>query len=334
VQSGDTGTKFFHANATIRHRQNTITSLQADDGEMITSHEGRANLLWESYKQRLGISEFTHIYFDLQELLVRAENLEDLEEPFTKEEIDAIIKDLPIDKCPGQDGFNSDFLRKCWPIVCHEYYKICQGFYAENICMQSINGSHITLVPKIDNPTRVGDYRPISLLNSSVKLIINFLANRLQKVITQLIYKNQYGFIKDRSIEDCLAWAFEYLYLYKQTRKEMVIIKLDFEKAFDKIEHEVIIQVLKHKGFGQKWQNWIRMIMESGTSSIILNGVPGKTFHCRRGVRQGDPLSLLLFVLATDMLQSIMNSAMHRGLLNLSILERCGSNFSNSSVCR
>jgi hypothetical protein len=72
VTSGDAKTKFFYANATIRHRQNTILSLQADDGEMITSHEDKAKLLWESYKQRLGRSEFTHIYFDLQELQVRA----------------------------------------------------------------------------------------------------------------------------------------------------------------------------------------------------------------------------------------------------------------------
>jgi hypothetical protein len=164
VKSEDAGTKFFHANVTIRHRHNTIISLQADDGEMITSHEGKANLLWESYKKRLGTSEFTHIYFDLQELLARAENLEVLEKPFTKEEIDAIIKDLPIDKSPGTNGFNSDFLKNYWPTVCQEYYKICQGFYAGNICMLSINGSRITLVPKIDNSTRVGDYRPISLL--------------------------------------------------------------------------------------------------------------------------------------------------------------------------
>lgn len=76
----------------------------------------------------------------------------------------------------------------------------------------------------------------------------------------------------------------------------MVIVKLDFEKTFDKLEHNVIVDIVKHKGFGVKWLKWMTMIMESGTSSVVLNGVPGKTFHCRRGVRHKDPLSPLLFV--------------------------------------
>jgi hypothetical protein len=76
-----------------------------------------------------------------------------------------------------------------------------------------------------------------------------------------------------------------------------------------------------------KWLMWMKMIMSSGTSSILLNGTPDKVFYCKRGVRQCDPLSPLLFVLAADLLQSIVNSAMHRGILSMPLPEKCGNDF-------
>jgi hypothetical protein len=90
---------------------------------------------------------------------------------------------------------------------------------------------------------------------------------------------------------------------------------LDFEKAFDKLEHQVILNMMQRKGFSYKWLHWVSSILSSGTSQVLLNEVPGKTIHYKRGVRQGDPLSPLLFVLAADLLQDIVNEAFNKNLI-------------------
>lgn len=104
VKLGDECTRFFHANASIRHRKNLITSLTDSNGQEFFYHEAKASLLWNAYKERMGRSEYTHMYFDLSNLLQRGENLEWLQDPFTREEIDRIVADLPNDKSPGPDG--------------------------------------------------------------------------------------------------------------------------------------------------------------------------------------------------------------------------------------
>lgn len=79
-------------------------------------------------------------------------------------------------------------------------------------------------------------------------------------------------------------------------------MKLDFEKAFDTIEHSAILSVLQHMDFPEKWMQWVQMVFSSASSTVLLNGVPGNSFKCRRGVRQGDPLSPLLFVRGAELL--------------------------------
>ena len=253
---GDAGTKFFHANATVKHRHNLISSLKDDNGNMALSHNEKEVVLFNAFKNRLGTSQQTTMVFNLPALIQPIDNLSELEQPFSSLEIEQIIACLPSIKSPGPNGFNMDFVRKLAGNYLFLRYDLFNKFFEGSLYMHSINGSYVTLIPKNGSPDSVGDYRPISLLNTSVKVLTKILANRLQLVITKLVHQNQYGFIKDRSIQDCLAWAFEYISLCHKSRKEMVILKLDFEKAFDKLEHAALLEILRHKGFGDKWIHW------------------------------------------------------------------------------
>jgi hypothetical protein len=178
--------------------------LQLEDGTIAVDHEHKAVILWNSFKDRLGQSESDLMLFDLS-TLIQVVQLCDLDKEFSCNEIDGLISDLPLDKAPGPDGFNGMFIKRCWPIIKADLYALFEAFYQEQINLQCINNSFFTLVPKTQSPASVNDYRPISLLGGPIKLITKLLANRLQRVITQLIHDNQYGFIKQRSIQDCLG---------------------------------------------------------------------------------------------------------------------------------
>lgn len=124
-----------------------------------------------------------------------------------------------------------------------------------------------------------------------------------------------------------MAGSFEYLHLYQKSRKELVILTLDFEKDLDIIEHWAMLNIMEKRGSGAKWIAWMKLSVSTGTSLVLLNGSLAKLFHYRRAVRQGDPLSPHLIVLATNHLQSIINRAKDQGLLNLPLELHHSSDF-------
>jgi hypothetical protein len=155
----------------------------------------------------------------LSQLICPVEGFDELTVPFSKKEMDEVIKNMPAERAPGLDRFNGLILKKCWPVVQIEFYHLAEEFHQGNLQLQNINGSYITLVPKVHVPLVLSDFRPISLTNVCMKFLTKLAANRLQGRILDCIHKNQYGFLRNRSIQDCLAWYFEYIYLCHVSKK-------------------------------------------------------------------------------------------------------------------
>ncbi|XP_071707923.1 uncharacterized protein [Rutidosis leptorrhynchoides] len=176
------------------------------------------------------------------------------------------------------------------------------------------NSSFTTLVPKKTDPVSLNEYRPISLIGSYYKIIVKLLSLRIRKVIPNLIGFEQSAFIRGRNIMDGALIANESYAFLKTKRIKSMLFKVDFEKAFDSLSWEFSDDMMGIMGFGKKWRGWIASCLKSASVSVLVNGTPTKEFKLGRGVRQGDPLSSFLFIIATEGLNWLTKSAVSNNL--------------------
>jgi hypothetical protein len=197
--------------------------------------------------------------------------------------------------------------------------------------LQRINKSHIVLLPKNVGVTRPDQFRPISLQSCPLKIIAKVLTTRFQPLVPRLDYPDQTGFIKRRSISENFIYAAELLQTCYNRRVPAVALKLDFRKAFDSIEWAALDLVLSAKNFPTKWREWIRNILTTGQTAVLLNGSPGKWINYKKGLRQGDPLSPYLFIIVADVLQQLLTSTAANGVFEHPI--STGAPLSHSPLC-
>jgi hypothetical protein len=159
------------------------------------------------------------------------------------------------------------------------------------------------VLPKTTNAASIDQYRPIAMANFKFKIISKIIADRFAPLLPSLISEEQRGFVRDRNIKDCLFIASEATnLLHNKSFGGNLALKIDISKAFDTVEWPFLLNVLSKFGFNEVFCNWILVILQSAFLSISINGKSQGYFNCTRGVRQGDPLSPLLFCLAEDVL--------------------------------
>ncbi|GJV61243.1 RNA-directed DNA polymerase, eukaryota [Tanacetum coccineum] len=229
-------------------------------------------------------------------------NVEDLERLVTYDEVKRAVWDCGANKSPGPDGFTFEFFRKFWKTLDQDVFQAVSDFFENGHIPRGCNASFIALIPKIHDAKIVKDFRPISLIGSIYKIITKILANRLCNVLPCLISEVQSAFVSNRNILDGPFILDELLQWCKHKRKRAMIFKVDFEKAFDSVKWDYLIDTLRAFGFGQKWCSWINGCFETATGSVLVNGSPTSEFQFHRGLKQGDPISPFLFILIMETL--------------------------------
>jgi hypothetical protein len=236
-----------------------------------------------------------------------------LTNPFTEKEVHEAILQMELNKAPGPDGFPAEFYKKFWDIIKTDLMALFEQLYSGELPLFKLNYGIITLLPKKEEANQIQQYRPICLLNVSFKIFTKAATNRITGIAPKVIKPTQSAFMPGRHILEGVVILHETIHELHTKKMNGVLFKIDFEKAYDKIKWLFLQQTLRMKGFDPAWCRMINDFVRGGSVGVKVNDDVGHFFQTRKGLRQGDPLSPLLFNIVVDMLAILIGRAKEDG---------------------
>lgn len=223
-----------------------------------------------------------------------------LDSNINMEELEKVLKDLKTNKSPGEDGIISEFYILYWDIIKNDFFTLLQEIFDKNVLSKSQHKGVLTLLHKGGERENIKNWRPLTLLNTDYKIIAKLLAMRLKKVLPKIIHSDQKGFVKGRNISDANRLIQDIIDYIDNEDEDGIIIFLDQQKAFDRVEWEWVDFVLEKFNFGGKFRQWIKMLLYDAITCIKTNGHVSKYFSITRSARQGCPIAPLIYILQAE----------------------------------
>uniref|UniRef100_A0A8K9Y2W7 Reverse transcriptase domain-containing protein n=1 Tax=Oncorhynchus mykiss TaxID=8022 RepID=A0A8K9Y2W7_ONCMY len=293
-----------------------IAQLRTEGGGMVSDPKGMveaaSSFYQESFREKDIDGSKESVFLGFLREKVHPDAASDLDRPFELEEVEAALRGLPANKVPGYDGIPCEFYLLPLPhlleILGRDFLSVIKAVYDSGLLGSSMREGVLTLLYKKGERDNMGNYRPITLLCADYKVVAHVLAGRLRKVLPHVIHEDQTCGVEGRSIHwnlslvrDCIAWA-------QDRGVHLMLVGLDMEKAFDKVHHGFLFSVLDRMGFGAGFLRWVGILYTAVGSRVLVNGHVGEVVPQQTGVRQGCPLSPLLFVLYMEPLAAAIRA--------------------------
>lgn len=296
LKEGDANTRFFHLTTIQRRQRNRVLKIKNEFGDWLT-REREVRDSFQSYSFNLflstGLSDFQEILEYVNPSVTEAMDLE-LTKPFTPDEIYLASHQLGSLKASGPDGFSRLFYHEYWNIVSLS----AEAFHRGKTQMKILNKTSIALIPKVPASKTTTQFRPISLCNNSYKILSKILVNILKTFMPDFVSEHQNNFVANRHIQNNIIIAqeaFHYLKLKNAGKKFVAGLKIDMNKAYNRVYWNFLKAVMKKMSFSDTWVKLVMSCIITVSFSIVLNGKPGRFFKPSYGLKQGDPLSPTYF---------------------------------------
>ena len=317
---GDRNTYYFHVNTIVRRQRNKIRCLKDGMGEWIVEEEAVnehiLNRFRKLYSMELEMSYRVSPVSKFSGSFLSEEDRNWMEREVSIEDVKVGLRVLKPFRAPGPNGLHAGFYQHFRFEVGKSVCKEVKATFKDGLVPDHLNETLVTLISKCKSPESLNNYRPISLCNSVYKIVSKILVERIRPYLNKLVSPFQTAFVPERKGLDNVLVAQEFFYaLDKKKGKEgYMAIKVDLEKAYDRMEWCFIHKVLHAYHFPQ---SLIRVIMSYVTStkvSILCNGGKLEAFNPSRGLRQGDLLSPYIFILCLEYLGHLIKKKCMEGV--------------------
>lgn len=288
LQDGDKNTFFFHKQATARKIRNNVSSILDNEGNQHDTQEAIRRVATDYYRELITETKGEEDYADFLQYLPKGlikEMNDNIVKEMEEEEMRRTILAMNPDKAPGPDGFPIFFYKAFWGLIKKDLTKMIRWIHRKGKIGGYTNATFLALIPKEKSPTSFARFRPISLCNSSYKIMAKILASHLKPLIPSLISDNQGGFVANRQIIDSILLVQEAIYSSLSRKEKGFILKLDLANAFNRVRHSFFTIVLKKMGFELPFISLITSYISGPWISPLVNGRPGEAFQSSRGLR-------------------------------------------------